>query len=320
MKRTSLSIEKVRVYGGLMLALIGCANFGCARRLLIAEDVVFPQGRPAELAAAVDQQSLVIFTKGIPDTPVEFVLDNEPVAKAVTDKEGRAAVQPVPVQSQPTYKARANLGGKVVESTGRIYAWDPEKPAVAIDIDETLSLSEYINIIWGDGLVSKPLPGSPQAVQQLAKEYQIIYWSIRPRFMYHRTRRWLEKHGFPDGPMLFTDSFHAAFHQVERKEKMLAELREKWPNVRVAVGDKLADVVACNKTGIVPFIVNPLLPKFKHHAIVVPDWKTLMARSDAIRDASASPQDAGPVLQPPGRTSTLVDAQSEPDDASKSRQ
>jgi len=290
MNPSRAGIDRLRFFW-LAGAVTAIAGSGCARKLLISEDVVFPKNQPAELAAAVDRQTAVIFTKGVGATPVEFFVDDQKVAQAETDKEGRAVGQGVVVEGRQNFKSRAHLYGKWVESEGRLYSWDPAKPAIAVDIDETLSLSQYINIIWGDGLVSKPLPGSPEGVRQLAKEYQIIYWSIRPRFMYERTRKWLEKYGFPDGPMLFTDSFHAAFHQTERKRVMLKELREKWPNVRIAVGDKLADVVSCHDTGILPVIVNPLVPKFKQHAIVVRDWNTLISRSGEFQEylSQASP-------------------------------
>lgn len=300
----------------LLLALMLGPQVGCAQRLLLAEDAVIPRGQPAELAAAVDEQALVIFTKGVPNTPVEFYLDKEKVGEARTDQEGRASANVGAREGTTTFTARAKVGNREIETGGRVYHWDPEQPAIAVDIDETLSLSEYINIIWGDGLGSRALPGSAEGVQQLAKDYQIIYYSIRPRFMYDRTRKWLEKKGFPDGPIIFTDSFHAAFHQTERKRRMLADLRSRWPNVEIGIGDKLTDVVACNDNQMLPIIVNSLLPKFKQHAIVVRDWKTLVARPELTeRLAGRRRQRSEEVPAAHEPIHTVANALPNPDDA-----
>jgi hypothetical protein len=256
---------------------------GCARKHLFPEDAIIQRGGSGELAAAVDSQRLVIFTKGVANTPIEFTVNGQTVGSDKTDGKGRASIQVGPGENISSFTARTKIDGKDVEETGKIYYWDADKPAIAVDIDETISLTEYINLIWGDGLHSKTLKGSAEAVQELAREYQILYYSIRPRFMMERTRKWLEKNNFPDGPIIYTDSFHAAFHQIRRKREMLADLRSRWPNIQIAIGDKTADVISCNDNHILPVIVNHRKPKFKQYAIVVQDWKELTGRSALLR-------------------------------------
>src|SRR5258706_2851848 len=88
-----------------LAASVSASSSGCARKLLLAEDVVLPQGESEELAAAVDEQALVIFTKGVPNTPVEFFLNDQRVSQSTTDKEGRASAESIQVPSVSTYKA-----------------------------------------------------------------------------------------------------------------------------------------------------------------------------------------------------------------------
>jgi LNS2 (Lipin/Ned1/Smp2) len=296
---------------------------GCARKHLFPEDAIIQQGATGQLAAAVDSQRLVIFTKGVPQTQVEFTVNGRTVGSDDTDSTGRASIQASPGESTSSFTARTSIDGKEVEAEGKIYYWDADKPAIAVDIDETISLSEYINLIWGDGLSSKPLNDSAEVVRTLAKDYQILYYSIRPRFMMERTRKWLEKNGFPDGPVIYTDSFHAAFHQTRRKREMLAELRSRWPNVQIGIGDKLTDVISCNDNNMLSVIVNNARPKFNRHAIVVRDWKELSGRSELLRQYTAYAKASRrhrddrhrPEASPPVHTATVhtVSDQTPPD-------
>src|SRR5436189_5183854 len=82
---------------------------GCGRKLLFPEDAIIQQGRDGELAAAVDKQRLVIFTKGVPDTRIEFAVNRRPVGADETDKTGRASVKVKQGASISSFTARARI-------------------------------------------------------------------------------------------------------------------------------------------------------------------------------------------------------------------
>ncbi|HKQ48028.1 MAG TPA: hypothetical protein VJZ71_08170 [Phycisphaerae bacterium] len=256
-----------------------CAGFavlpGCARTILIAEDAVVRPDRPHELAAYVDKQWLVVFTSGVPGREVQFLIDEKEVGRARTNKQGRARITLKPGVTGESFIARTHGDIRNLQERATLFGWDPNRTAIAVDVDETISLTNYLNVIWGDGLVSRPVKGSPEALRSLAKNYQLLYYSARPRFMIRRTHEWLEKYGFPPGPVVFPSDFTAALRQSSAKAELLASLREKWPNLRIGIGDKHADVDACIANDMLPVIVNGARPKFRKNAIVVAGWESV---------------------------------------------
>ena len=166
--------------------------------------------------------------------------------------------------------------------------------AIAIDLDETISMTDYLDLLWGGGQASKPCKGSVEALNTLANDYQILYYSARPRTMIDRTRKWLVRNGFPPGPILFAANIGAAFDQGPAKGRLLSELHHKWPNVRIGIGDKSADVQCCAANGMLPIIVNPWLPSYKESAVVVRDWSGLLEfferHADTLKDMRALAQ------------------------------
>lgn len=261
---------------GVLAASAGfLAMSGCARTILIAEDAMVHSDRPRELVAYVDKQWLVVFTSGVPGREVQFLIDEKEVGRARTDKHGRARVSLEPGVSGNSFVARTNGYTRDLQERATLFGWDPHRTAIAVDIDETISLTNYPNVIWGDGLVSRPVKGSPEALRSLAKDYQLLYYSARPRFMIRQTHQWLDKYGFPPGPIVFAGDFRAALRQTEAKTALLADLRRKWPNLRVGIGDRRVDVEVCVSNNMLPVIVNGSRPKFKKNAVVVAGWESV---------------------------------------------
>jgi len=212
----------------------------------------------------------------VPGREVQFLIDEKEVGRSRTDKHGRARVTLDPGVSGKSFVARTH--GDIrdnLQQTATLFGWDPNRTAIAVDVDETISLTNYLNVIWGDGLVSRPVKGSPEALRSLANDYQLVYYSARPRFMIRQTHQWLDKYGFPPGPIVFAGDFMAALRQSSAKAELLAALREKWPNLRIGIGDKHADVDACIANNMLPVIVNGARPKFRKNAIVVAGWESI---------------------------------------------
>jgi hypothetical protein len=273
-----------------MMSLGLLALSGCARTILIAEDTMVHPDRPPELVAYVDKQWLVVFTTGVPGREVQFLVDDKEVGRARTDDDGRARLTLDPGVSGDTFVARTRGNTHEPSDTATFFGWDPNRTAVAIDLDECISQTRYINLIWGDGLASHPVEGSPEALQSIARNYQLLYYSARPRFMIRQTHKWLDKYGFPPGPIAFAPDYRAALRQTRAKTRLLAELRKKWPNIRVGIGDRKVDVEACVANNMLPLIVNGARPKFQKNAIVVAGWESVPKFFEMNRDSLADDQ------------------------------
>ena len=55
-------------------------------------------------------------------------------------------------------------------------------------------------------LRDRVVPGSVQCLQELAQRYEIVYIGARPGFTLSSTEEWLEKTGFPKGPVYLAQS------------------------------------------------------------------------------------------------------------------
>jgi len=51
-----------------------------------------------------------------------------------------------------------------------------------------------------------PVPGSIQALQELAQRYAIVYMGARPALALPTTEEWLRKVGFPKGPIYLAET------------------------------------------------------------------------------------------------------------------
>lgn len=77
------------------------------------------------------------------------------------------------------------------------------------------------------------VPGSVQCLQELAQRYEIVYIGARPAFTLPYTEEWLEKMGFPKGPV-----YLAKTH--EERLALVRDVREKFDFV-AGIGDRWDD-------------------------------------------------------------------------------
>ncbi len=77
------------------------------------------------------------------------------------------------------------------------------------------------------------VPGSVQCLQELAQRYEIVYIGTRPVITLPYTEEWLEKMGFPKGPVYLADT-------REERLALARELREKFDFI-AGVGDRWDD-------------------------------------------------------------------------------
>lgn len=200
-------------------------------------------------------------------------------AEPRTSLSGRLpAVQPLPVlpagaervaSPTPERLLIPDMSARLMSPTRSV-----ERPVLAVDIDETLSVTDYQNLMWGigkdDGM---PLPGSQAAMNRLAATFDIVYVTARSRSMKNKTERWLSQHGFPEGRIVTSPTVGDFLFQGNFKEKIIRKLRQEYPNMVAGIGDKAKDGKAYRKGGMVSVIVNPW-PSHTYHAddVVLRDW------------------------------------------------
>lgn len=138
------------------------------------------------------------------------------------------------------------------------------RQAVITDIDETLTLSdeEIFSQIPDPSYDPIVKTSSVEVMQTWAeKGYQVIYLTARPHQFRTETRRWLEDHEYPPGPMITAPDF--VFDETARVYKgawVNRVLNDLGWDLVAAYGNAVSDIDAYEDAGIakaVTFIIGP---------------------------------------------------------------
>jgi hypothetical protein len=199
------------------------------------------------------------------------------VAQVGTQSDGMGTVTAVVPAGATHYEVRAQVGGQTVSRTGRIFQWRLDRTIVAVDLDETISHTQYSDLFITDlDLSSRPFEYAPAALQGIAGNgFQLLYVSARPRWLHTKTRKWLDGHRFPPGPILHADRFEACLKQTQYKQDMLAAFRDRFPNTLIGIGDKDADDQAYGANNMLALILGRSRSSYGGHSVVVEDWRAI---------------------------------------------
>jgi phosphatidate phosphatase PAH1 len=131
---------------------------------------------------------------------------------------------------------------------------------IVSDIDGTLTEGEHAivnTVLFGDDIAHRPR--APQALAHAGG--QIVYVSARGDQYTNLTRRWLEAHGFPRGPIR-----HARDHLLPAGPKQqkwkIETLRELGVPIAAALGNRYTDIAAYASSGLAPGQILIKLPEF----------------------------------------------------------
>jgi hypothetical protein len=163
---------------------------------------------------------------------------------------------------------------------------------IAVDVDETLCVTDYNSLLWGIGKDdSRPLPEAQATLSRLAGSFDIIYVTARPRSLADATEQWLSKHSFPTGRIVTSPTLGDFILQSDFKRNVFRQLRLEYPNMLIGIGDKVKDAEAYRVNGMVPVIVNPWRGHAYHaNDIICRDWSAVRAFFDANRATLSDPQ------------------------------
>ncbi len=275
-----------------MLLLLGTAS--CSKVLVTLDDVIRMDGRETLLVAVAEREPFVWIRDGIEDAEMAFLVDGELASIQRTDHEGRAQLLwRLPETGTPRIEAELRLNGSSHRATADVFVWDDHRTVVAIDVDETLSATDYDDLLLDRiDKDSVPMPDAERVVSRLSERFHIVYLTARPRLLREKTRDWLDRHGFVRAPIVMAHGWSAVLDQAKTKRRVFALLQRQLPNFLVAIGDKQADVRASHETGVLPVIVSS---RYRPRAgttpetVVVRDWRGVEAFFEANRELLTRP-------------------------------
>lgn len=260
---------------------------GCAQAILSVDDAIAFDGKPVAFVAHAERPQMLGLRSNIENVTISFFIDGKEIRRADTGDGGRAAVEfPLPGPGFSSFEARADVDGRELQTTGPIFNWNDGRPILAVDIDNTISRTEYEDLILKTlDVKSKPIPGSRETLTDLSRDFYVAYVTARPRIYVEKTRWWLSQNGFPPGPVVTAPRIRDVIQRKTLKRKMLADLRRRWPNLLIGIGNNQHDAEAYGANGMLALIVNP---NVKHayalDAVVLGDWGAVGRFFEANRE------------------------------------
>ncbi|MBN2584185.1 MAG: hypothetical protein JXL80_14075, partial [Planctomycetes bacterium] len=160
-----------------------------------------------------------------------------------------------------------------------IYVRREATPLTICDLDKTLVESGFERVMAG---MAKPFDHASDVLWRLVKEKKmsVVYLTHRPDFFEASSRMWLRKNHFPPGP-LFTSDVKGLFEGSGTfKTGEIARLKERFPNVQLAVGDKYSDIAAYVENKI----PSVLIPDIKWDKDKRKYWQETLDNMQTVHD------------------------------------
>lgn len=276
---------------------------GCGKVVITLDDVIVEKRGTAVIHAHVEREAIPGIRNDISDVDIEFVWNGTMVGRSRSDEHGTAEyMHDTGMTIEPTVEARCRLGGVEHRTSADVFVWDRQRVVVVVDIDETISHTDYDDIIFdeNDYHESPPFKGSVEALRRIQEDANILYLTARPRFLLDKTHGWLAAHGFPKGPVISSPGLRSAAKAPEFKRKRLASLRSTMPSILIGIGNTEGDAEAYLANGMMAFLIRgEEMPSEKPCLVPFPNWAALLNYWDVHR----------PELREPSRLQFMIQQQ-----------
>jgi len=246
----------------------------------LAEEATFLLGENMDViglpdAAQTINGSMVRGTNGIMGKPFagEWISLFKPLSDGTWGTLGRVQADEdgyytINVPEEFAYGIGNGTAYSVLEGDGScavhgIFLWPTGTQAVISDIDGTLTLNdqELMKQINDQSYDQLENTSSAELMQTWHdKGYMNIYLTARPHTFREPTRKWLEEHGFPFGPVITANEL--VFDESARtyKREWVKRITEEFGwNIVAAYGNATSDIDAYNDAGIplnITFIIG----------------------------------------------------------------
>jgi phosphatidate phosphatase APP1 len=233
-----------------------------------------------------------LFAGRLDGVEVSFHAGGREIGRARTDKLGYAiATGRVPPGAREV-EAQATLDRTTMRSQGDVYRWEEGRTILVCDIDGTVSETDVEALLfdrWDTN--SRPLPGSPETLQQLAKQYNLLFLTGRPVAWHGKTYKWLDDHGFPAAPAVLAPDVREAVKVEQFKAHTISMLRKLYPNVLVGIGNAETDSQAYTANGLLVIMIGDgKKRRFRPEAIPMRSWNQVQQFFDANNDVLSDPE------------------------------
>jgi hypothetical protein len=240
--------------------------------LIVRNSVAGPDGHSA-VGAYVHRKPLFPFLQDVAGQEVKFLINDKPIGRARTDKNGMAEMPAVLGPDDHIVAAETKIDFKTLRASAEAFHWDSKRVILVIDIDNTICYSEVSKIFGFRKPTLLPIEDSKETLVRLAERFQILYVTARPRRVLEESRAWLEKNGYPRGPVLTSPGVTENIHIAEHKQASIMSIKKDWPTVLIGIGNKASDAKAYGRCKMLSIIVRPQKEEeHGNHSIFMPSW------------------------------------------------
>lgn len=265
-------------------ALSGCGVpdwwLGAERGVLLQGfDAVTRPGEPATLRVSLRGGSTL---SGLSDYTVLLYRGDERIGAAKTDADGHADF--TVTLSEPGLHRfmvtldEAELGTPAVPTaTLQAGVYTSQTPFIVVDLDRTLVAEGFDMVLLAD---PEPMPHAQAVMTALAAQYRVLYLTHRPEYLALRSRQWLVEHDMPAGPLLVSRTEEFLAGSEAYKTAAIEQLKQRFPEIRAGVGDKITDVLSYRANGLTGIL------------IIQPGRLTTAGRAELAKSLEALPDEA----------------------------
>jgi hypothetical protein len=239
---------------------LGKTFFGAqGEYLLYGTDALTLPGEEATLEVRLAKGDFLDDQAGV---PIVFTHQGEQIAREVTDGQGTARLTVSHGQAGDYfYQARVAKDAVLEEPLPEgisaemlIRCRQGDQRLMVVDLDKTVVASGFDEVLIGD---PQPMSNSADVLRRCSERWDIVYLTHRPEYFRTKSRQFLEKYGFPTGPLLLSRISGFVRGSGAYKRKVLESITARFNAVQVGVGDKYSDVEAYHAYGLRSYLILP---------------------------------------------------------------
>jgi len=245
---------------------------------LTVEDHICRAGDDVMLIGKLEHRGVYIFNRGTDDKRLRFFLDGRPIGDDETNDEGYARLN-CDFDAPGVHRlavAYDRDGVRAAEAAATVFVLRKHAPILVVDVDYTVADTRVRDLLSLLGTEeSEPMRDSPGVLGELARSFHVVYLTARPRELIPKTREWLQRHGFPPGPLLTWDVDRHSWSPADYKRERLDDLQDHFEAVNIGIGDRSHDREAYWKRKLFTVMLERDSPKRVNDVVYLPDWSAI---------------------------------------------
>lgn len=218
----------------------------------LAYDAVTVPGKTISLSAKFERDWPGPLRPDLQNEIVAFSMGGKILGASRTDKEGKASLSWT-AKKEGRLSFKATLVKRQFSVTGVVRVLKPKNKVLVFDIDGTISDMSELMVPFR-GHKAKAFPHSVDLLNQLAKDYSIVYLTARDDAFWKVTQGFLRRRQFPEGTVIYNEyggeTRAALGNQLNPKNHgrfklaVLRQLRRQGLNLVAGIGNAATDAEA----------------------------------------------------------------------------